>query len=353
MIRRVSFWSNFNLALIMPKKPITRVKNSTILSGSGNANHSGMQVKHLTTQGTRLNKINTVTIVGGTHGNEYTGIYLLKKWRKSPNLLSRKGIDVSTLFANTNAFRDNRRYLDCDLNRQFTIPDLDNSELSNYEQSRAKAINAELGPKNSASQKTNTDFIIDLHNTTSNMGPSLILLQSDDFNLKLAAYVKMHMPEAVIIMEDQKPLAEQAYLCSIAPQGVIVEIGPQPQSVIRQDIMDWMEAMTGHILDYVSLQSSNALPELPATVDMFEYTETLKLPMDEQGGRIGMVHKNVQDQDFKPLHPGAPIFTLFEGGELNWEGDYVAYPHFINEAAYYDNNLAMSLSKKVVVEVPR
>lgn len=308
-----------------------------------------------------MNKINTVAIVGGTHGNEYSGIYLLKKWQKSPELITREGLETSTLFANTNAFRDNRRYLDCDLNRQFKIPDLENSQLSNYEQSRAKLINAQLGPKGcsqdgsqkSPQEKTKTDFIIDLHNTTSNMGPSLILLQSDKFNVQLAAYVKMHMPDAVIIMEDQKPLEEQAYLCSIAPQGVIVEVGPQPQSVIRQDIMEWMETLTALILDYISLQNKDNLPELSATVEMFDYTETLKLPMNEQGERIGMVHKNVQDQDFKALNPGDPIFTLFEGGEGYWEGDYVAYPHFINEAAYYDNNLAMSLSKKITVEVPK
>lgn len=304
-----------------------------------------------------MNKINTVAIVGGTHGNEYSGIYLLKKWQKSPELITREGLETSTLFANTNAFRDNRRYLDCDLNRQFKIPDLENSQLSNYEQSRAKLINAQLGPKgcsqDGSQEKTKTDFIIDLHNTTSNMGPSLILLQSDKFNVQLAAYVKMHMPDAVIIMEDQKPLEEQAYLCSIAPQGVIVEVGPQPQSVIRQDIMEWMETLTALILDYISLQNKDNLPELSATVEMFDYTETLKLPMNEQGERIGMVHKNVQDQDFKALNPGDPIFTLFAGGEGYWEGDYVAYPHFINEAAYYDNNLAMSLSKKITVEVPK
>ncbi len=295
-----------------------------------------------------MNNIKTVTIVGGTHGNEYSGIYLLRKWQQSPELLARDGIATSTLFANTNAFRDNRRYLDCDLNRQFRIPDLENNQLSNYEQSRAKLINAQIGPKGDAK----TDFIIDLHNTTSNMGPSLILLQSDAFNLKLAAYVKHHMPEAVIIMEDQKPLEDQAYLCSVASQGVIVEVGPQPQSVIRQDIMDWMEQLTRLILDYVSLCSNGKLPKLPNSVDMYDFTETLKLPMNEQGERIGMIHKNVQDRDFEALNPGDPIFTLFDGGELYWEGDYVAYPHFINEAAYYDNNLAMSLAKKIVVEVP-
>ncbi|MFC1503068.1 succinylglutamate desuccinylase/aspartoacylase family protein, partial [Pseudomonadota bacterium] len=138
---------------------------------------------------------------------------------------------------------------------------------------------------------------------------------------------------------------------SISPRGVIVEIGPQPQSVIRQDVLDWMEEMTRHILDYIELHNTNALPQLPASYEAFRYTETLKLPEDENGERAGMVHKNIQDADFKPLHSGDPIFTLFDGTEVFWEGDYEAYPHFINEAAYYDNNLAMSLGKKLLIEL--
>lgn len=106
-----------------------------------------------------------------------------------------------------------------------------------------------------------------------------------------------------------------------------------------------------HILDFVDLHNRNVLPDLPASYDAFKYHETLKLPENAQGERIGMVHRNVQDADFKVLRHGDPIFTLFDGQEICWDGDYEAYPHFINEAAYYDNNLAMSLAKKVTVIV--
>lgn len=296
---------------------------------------------------TRTNKIKTVAIVGGTHGNEFSGIYLLRKWQQSSASIIRDSFATETVFANPKAYQENKRYLDCDMNRQFSHTDLTDPLLTNYEQSRAKVLNAQLGPKGDA----RTDFIIDLHNTTSNMGPSLILLQSDAFNRKLAAYVVSKMPDAVIVLEDQISVAEHYFLSSIAPQGVIVEVGPQPQSVIRQDILEWMEEMTGHILDYIDLYNRDELPVLPSSFEAYKYHETLKLPENEQGERIGMVHRNVQDADFKPLHNGDPIFTLFDGSIICWEGEYEAYPHFINEAAYYDNNLAMSLAKKVVVEV--
>ncbi|PSW64889.1 aspartoacylase [Photobacterium leiognathi subsp. mandapamensis] len=292
-----------------------------------------------------MSKIKNVAVVGGTHGNEFSGIYLLKKWQSTPQSLARESFSVETVFANPKAFDENKRYVDHDLNRQFGLHDLSNFELSSYEQSRAKALNEQIGPKGNAK----SDFIIDLHNTTSNMGPSLILLQSDQFNRQLGAYVKEKMPDAVVVFEDHTSVDDHLFVCSIAKQGVIIEVGPQPQSVIRQDVLDWMEDMTGHILDFVHLYNTNEIPVLADSYDAYRYEETLKLPVDEQGERIGMVHKSVQDNDFESLNPGDPIFTLFDGTEIFWEGDYVAYPHFINEAAYYDNNLAMSLGKKIVV----
>ncbi|MGF1718091.1 aspartoacylase [Photobacterium chitinilyticum] len=296
---------------------------------------------------TRTNTINSVAVIGGTHGNEFSGIYLLRKWQQNPTLIIRDSFSTQTIFANPKAFEENKRYLDCDLNRQFSLDDLNNPELANYEQSRAKAINLQVGPKGNAK----TDFIIDLHNTTSNMGPTLILLQSDAFNRKMGAYVKAKMPEAVVVLEDQSTVEEHYFLSSITKQGVIVEVGPQSQSVLRQDVLDWMEEMTQHILDYVELHNTGSLPTLPASYEAFKYEETLKLPEDDKGERIGMVHRNIQDADFKPIRSGDPVFTLFDGKEICWIGDYEAYPHFINEAAYYDNNLAMSLAKKVIVEV--
>lgn len=294
--------------------------------------------------------INTVAIVGGTHGNEFSGIYLLRQWQKSPEAISRPSFTTETVFANPRAFDENRRYLDADLNRQFKTQDLANTELTNYEQSRAKAINAQLGPKGNP----RIDLVIDLHNTTSAMGPTLLIPQlpeSDPLYTMMAAYVQMKMPSAVIIFdEDCLPAAQHHLLCTLGKFGVIIEVGPQPQSVLRQDILEEMEEMTRHILDFTEHYNRHSVPALPAHFTAYRYLKTLSLPMDEQGERIGMVHRNVQDRDFAPIHPGEAIFKLFSGEEIVYDGDSVVYPSFINEAAYYDNNLAMSLSEKVTVQ---
>ena len=47
-----------------------------------------------------MEKINRVAIVGGTHGNEFSGIYLLRKWQASPALIERASFATETVFAN-------------------------------------------------------------------------------------------------------------------------------------------------------------------------------------------------------------------------------------------------------------
>lgn len=293
-------------------------------------------------------QIKSVAIVGGTHGNEFSGIYLERRYRQQPELINRSTFRCTTLFANPEAHQANRRYLHSDLNRQFKTADLADPTLTNYEQSRAKVINAQLGPKGAAK----TDFVIDLHNTTSNMGPCLILTQPGALYNQLAAYVKMKMPKAVISRDEDHFAAEDhALLCTIGTYGVIVEVGPQPQSVLRQDVLEEMHEMTQHILDFIELINLGQLPALPKRVEAFRYLHSIKLPVSASGERLGMVHRNIQDRDYQPIYPGQPLFTLFDGQEICYEGETVVYPTFINEAAYYDNNLAMSLNEKVWIEL--
>lgn len=292
-----------------------------------------------------MNKIKSVTIVGGTHGNELSSIHLLHKWEKNPELIERRHFATNTFFANPKAYAKKVRYVDCDLNRQFKLDDLNNFALVNYEQSRAKVINNQLGQKENAK----TDFIVDLHNTTSNMGACLMLLGSNVFNKRMGGYVKSQMPNAVILFQDYAK--EYPFLISMAKHGVTVEVGPQHQAVLRHDILNLMEEMTGHILDYVELANKDALPELPNSYEAFDYVETLKIPVDESGNRIGLVHEKIEGRDFCPLNPDEPVISLFDGDNIYWDGDYEAYPFFINEAAYYEENIAMSISKKIIVDI--
>ena len=296
-----------------------------------------------------MKKLNSVAIVGGTHGNELAGIYLVDYWQANPELINRSNFTISTLLANTKAISQNKRYTDSDLNRQFSTNALMDNSLTNYEQSRAKVINQQLGPKGNAK----TDLVIDLHNTTSNMGPTLLIPQQGEFYDLLALYVKQRMPEAVVLLdEDHKSNDEHHLLCTTGKLGVIVEVGPVAQGVLKHQVTEQMAVMTQLILDFVEQYNDSALPELPNSIEAYRYLESLTLPQDENGKRIGMVHQNVEGNDFKPLSPGDPIFAMFDGQVIHYQGNKTVYPNFINEAAYYDNNLAMSLCEKVEIKSP-
>lgn len=294
-----------------------------------------------------LDTIQSVAIVGGTHGNELAGIYLVNHWQAKPELVNRASFSTQTLLANSKAISTNKRYTDSDLNRQFSAASLADDSLTNYEQSRAKVLNQQLGPKGNAK----TDLVIDLHNTTSNMGPTLLIPQKGKFYDLLALYVKQHMPEAVIFLdEDHKSNDEHHLLCTLGKLGVIVEVGPVPQGVLKHQVTEEMATMTQLILDFVDLYNKDELSNLPSSIEAFRYLECLTLPLDESGKRAAMVHQSIEGGDFQPIKPGAPLFATFDGEVIHYQGDKTVYPTFINEAAYYDNNLAMSLCEKVEIK---
>lgn len=59
-----------------------------------------------------------------------------------------------------------------------------------------------------------------------------------------------------------------------------------------------------------------------------------------------------QDRDFCLLHPGDPMFLSFSGETLRYKGKEALYPFFINEGAYYEKGIALSLARKRRVEIP-
>ena len=65
-----------------------------------------------------MNKVEKVIIFGGAHGNEATGVEVLKLLEKR-NYFG-KNVELLTHFSNRKAFELKKRYVDKDLNRSFT-----------------------------------------------------------------------------------------------------------------------------------------------------------------------------------------------------------------------------------------
>lgn len=293
----------------------------------------------------RSMKVRKVALVGGTHGNEFTGAYLIKKWQKDATMLQREGLDIELLLANPKAFAQCRRYIDEDLNRCFSNERLGEPNPASYESMLAQQINRQLGPKGDP----RVDFIIDMHTATSPMGTNLVFTHLDAFALRLAAFVKQVFPETVVTSEDEL-VADQYFLNSIARRNVLVEMGPVPQGCLRADFLDRTEKVVSCILDF--LADPTAAKDLPAALEVFHYTKAVYLPTDENGHITAMVHPNLLDEPYPVIEPGDPLLVTFTGQVIPFEGPEPAMAGFVNEAAYYDKKQALYLMRKETVEVP-
>ncbi|WP_428241486.1 aspartoacylase [Gynuella sp.] len=294
-----------------------------------------------------MDSIKSVVIVGGTHGNELTGIHLLRRWEQKPQEINRGSFVTETLLANPRAHAMNCRYIDQDLNRQFAIQDLANPTLPGYEQNRAKAINQLIGPK----QDPARDFIIDLHTTTANMGITIVINSLNPIVRRAAVQVQKTVPNVTLFYQEVDRM-EDNFMISIARiGGLIIEVGPVAQGCLRADIFEASRLATHAVLDYLHLTNIGKAPELPETASGFQFVKKVKMPEDEQGNLIGMIHPNVQDKDFQPLNPGDPLFLLQNGDTVFYQDEPGLCPAFVNEAAYYDQHHGLSLLKRIEFEV--
>jgi len=265
--------------------------------------------------------INNIVICGGTHGNELTGVYLAKKH--------------NWLLANPAAAAACRRYITRDLNRCFALSELESSENNIGELARAREINALLGKKGT---ETAPDLILDIHNTTANMGVTLILNSKDQALLNISAIIAKEFKDVHIYLQPENR-NESPYLGTIARKDICIEAGPQPHGTLNAELFLKVESIVFRILEL----SKGNLPKAN-NVEVFTETRSIDYPRDKQGNITAMIHPALQGKDFCELKAGMPVFMSFDGKEILWEGE-TCYPAFINEASYYENGIAMSLTE--------
>ncbi|XP_026068121.1 aspartoacylase [Carassius auratus] len=281
-----------------------------------------------------------VAIFGGTHGNEMSGITLVNMWIQNSAEIERNRLVVKPFISNPRAVEKCSRYIDTDLNRAFTPETLSAPDVEGlpYEVQRAKEINQMFGPKGSSDAY---DVIFDLHNTTSNMGSTLILESSTDlFNLQMVHYIKKALaPHTCSVLLNEHPQLKYSTTRSVAKHPIGLEVGPQPQGVLRSNVFESMRTILKHALDFIQLFNSGVeFP--PCTVDVFRVQERMDYPRDTNGNITAMVHPHLQDCDWEPLNHGDPMFLTFDGRTVLYEGANTVYPTFINEAAYYEKQQA-------------
>lgn len=288
-----------------------------------------------------VNQIKRVAIVGGTHGNEFTGAYLVKKFERFPNLIKRSSFETLTLLANPKAFALGRRYVDCDLNRCFSKEKLSNPYPIASEDQQAQAIEKILGQKGNS----NVDFIIDLHSTTANMGLTIIPVDKSPFNIRLAAYLCSINP-LVNVYSWQQTGQESPFLRSICQLGCTIEVGSIAQGVLNATLFEQTEKLIYAILNYLDAYNQGQSKEISSTLTLYQCVEMIDYPKNETGELQAMIHPQLQFRDYQPLNHGDPMFLTFDGQTITYSGKSTVYPVFINEAAYYEKGIAMCFTEK-------
>ena len=294
--------------------------------------------------------VKKIAIIGGTHGNELTGVYLIDKFISHPELVKRKGFESIVMHTNLKAIEKCTRYIDRDLNRAFSQKDLADLQKKSYEDILAKQINATLGPK--GSEDPEVDFIVDLHTTTSNMGLSIILDNENALSWQLAAYLKVKVPN-VEIFKWKGDTGEASFVHTIAPNGFAIEVGPIPQGVLCADIFFKTENLIQNLLNFFEELNAGTLIEQTGKIEMYDYITLLDFPRDTEGKIRGMIHPHLQGKDYQKIKYEDPLFLTLDGETVRYEEKEDLHAVFINEAAYYEKEFALCLSQKKQIEIPR
>ncbi len=276
-------------------------------------------------------KLTRVLIIGGTHGNEWTGARVVTQYQqrfiqKYPTL------QLEFILGNPKAFEQNRRFTEEDLNRAFQFL---NEKSETFEHKRAREIKARIDES--------PCFVIDLHTTTSNLGKTIILSHYEKINCFVASALTEKISDCRVI---GSPDPQKKYLASQSPFGMMIEVGPIPNGILEAKALEG----TLEILDGI-LSSLSTLPEhLNGAMEYYEEAQDQHYPKNEKGELSAYIHSEFQGKDFTKIFGDYTPFRSFSGTDIQLKTSEELYPIFINEAAYYPQQLAFTLCRKRILQ---
>jgi aspartoacylase len=277
-----------------------------------------------------MSKPSRVVIVGGTHGNEWTGIQIVQHYQEE---LRNKFPDLKLefIFANPEAHQQNSRFKDEDLNRAFEHL---HESRKTYEHIRAHEIKMIIDRE--------PCLVLDLHTTTASMGNTLIVSHYNPLNLSLCSKLSQEFKDCRVI---GAPDPKLKYLASQSKFGLILEVGPVANSVVEAIALESTLSLITSILGDMSA------PEAPlkGSVELYEETQDVPYPTNDKGELNGYIHSGFQGKNFQVIEGKFIPFRTFQNQNLEMKTDEKLFPIFINEAAYYPQNLAFTLCRKKTI----
>ena len=285
-----------------------------------------------------------VLVVAATHGNERNAPWLLEGWRKNPNTLVSHGLELALEIGNPAAHRANCRYLDRDLNRSFAPELLADASRSEREIGRARELLAQYGPDGAQP----CAVAIDLHSTTSAMGNSLVVYGRRPEDLALAAGIQGRLGLPIYLHEADA--AQTGFLVERWPSGLVIEVGPVPQGVIDPTICRQTQLGLEATLAVIAQAWQGSL-RLPPQLVVHRHRGSVDVPREVDGSPAACLDRRRQGRDWQPIRPGDPLFRRRDGRAIPYQPpaalvDEPAWPVFINEAAYGEKGIALSLTTR-------
>jgi aspartoacylase len=285
-----------------------------------------------------------VLVVAGTHGNERNAPWLLEHWRRQPEALQRHGLDVALVLGNPAAHKVNQRYVERDLNRCFAPELLADSSRNEADLQRARQLLACHGPDTGAPSLV----VLDLHSTTSAMGNSLVLYGRRPADLALAAGLQGELGLPIYLHEAYA--SQTGFLVERWPCGLVIEVGPVPQGVIQAPIFRQSQFGVEAALAVLAA-AQRARWRMPAELVVHRHLGSLDRPRHPDGSPAACLHPELQHRDWRPLRPGDPVFIDPCGKAIGLVlppnlAEESVWPVFINEAAYGEKGIALSLTTR-------
>ena len=283
----------------------------------------------------------SVLIVGGTHGNECNGPWLLQHWGPEPQQLQRRGLSVRTEIGNPAALQAGRRYIDKDLNRSFIDELLEDPGISCLEGQRAQQLLASHGPTG----QMPAQVLIDLHSTTAAMGNCLVLYGRRPADLALAAGCQEELGLPVYLHESDP--RQTGFMAQAWPCGLALEVGPVAQGVLSPQICRQSELGLAVLLDVLEKAAAGQL-NLRRHLQIHRHLGSVDLPRDSSGLPSACLHPQRLRGDWQELPAGEPLFQHADGTMITFAGDPEGPVHtvFSNEAAYQEKGIATSLTRR-------
>jgi aspartoacylase len=144
--------------------------------------------------------------------------------------------------------------------------------------------------------------------------------------------------------------AQTGFLVERWPCGLVIEVGPVPQGVLQSEICRQTQLAVEAALAVMAAAAEGVL-RLPHHLVVHRHVASVDLPRYGDGSPSGCIHPQRQGRDWQPMGPGEALFVDASGQTLVYQPpagleQEVVWPVFINEAAYGEKGIALSLTRR-------